>query len=76
MALMQKDLNATYFKGARSHYVTPEVAVDNPCVADDADAADDRKWDEEFAASPDTLACLAARSRANREVGRTKRITL
>ena len=76
MALMQRDLNANYFKGTRSHSVTSEVAVDNSCVIEDADAGDDRQWDEEFESTPQTLACLAAQSRAHRDAGRTKRITL
>lgn len=74
MALTQKDVNATYFKGERSHKVKNKVVADNPCVTDDADARDDCEWDCAFAVSQDTLARLAAQSRAHRDAGRTKRI--
>lgn len=54
--------------------VSPLVDIPPVDMGADADAQDDREWDAAFAASQDTLARLAERSRAHQAAGRTKRI--
>ena len=63
--------------GEARPYVRPEAEVveaKGDTAPADVDAADDQEWDRAFAASQETLARLAARSRAHREAGRTKKI--
>ena len=82
MGLMQKAGNASYFRGGARSYKTENAQAETAkiaakvCAVADADAQDDYEWDCAFAKSQDTLARLAARSRAYREAGRTKRINL
>lgn len=65
---------ATLEKDANPYTLDKAEIVEAGPVAADADTQDDELWDQTFASSPDTLSRLAARSRANREAGRTKRI--
>ena len=64
MTLLQKDRDAAAHQTA---------LLDNPGIeqklpiADDGDAQDEALWEKAFAASQDTLACLAAQSRAYRK---------
>lgn len=72
MALLQKDIHPTSLDPVSAPEKS-ELKETRP-VIDDADAQDEELWAAEFAASQDTLAHLAARSRAHREAGRSKRI--
>lgn len=67
MATLEKDANPYTLDKA-------EVVEADPVEAD-ADTQDDELWDQTFAASQDTLSQLAARSRAHRETGRTKKLS-
>ncbi len=72
MALLQKDIDTASLDHA-SVTDKPELKEIHP-VMDDADAQDEALWESKFAASQDTLAHLAARARAHRSAGRTKKI--
>ncbi len=75
MALMQKDVNAAYFKGARSYKAKSEKITQESCVAGDADAQDDHLWECAIANNIDAIRDLADKALADRQAGRTKKIT-
>lgn len=76
MAMLEKDATRFHPSSATMAYPTEEAkAVTTSSVEADSDAQDDALWDQEFAASQDTLSRLAAQSRAHREAGRTKKIS-
>lgn len=73
MGLMQRDVNATYFKGARSYKsdkVTPGL-----CVPADSDAQDEHLWECAIANNIGAIRDLADKALADRQAGRTKKIT-
>ena len=72
MALLQKDIDAV----SLSNHTAPDgvQSTNTESTPQDADAQDEKLWESEFAASQDTLALLAARSRAHRSAGHTKKI--
>ncbi len=66
---------ATLERDANPYTLDKAEIVETDPVEADTDTQDDELWDQTFAASQDTLSRLAARSRAHREAGRTKRIS-
>lgn len=76
MALREKDLTAASLQtGLGADKINPAKSAENVCITVDADAQDEELWERTFAASQDTLSRLAARSRAHREAGRTKKVS-
>jgi len=75
MGLMQKDVNATHFKGARSYKAESERATQEVHVPVDPDAQDERLWECAIANNIDAIRDLADKALADRRAGRTKRIT-
>ena len=75
MESVQPGVNVSYLRGNTSSLKNEsEAAEQESHLTIDEDAQDDQTWDAAFAASQDTLARLAAQSRAYRAEGRTKRI--
>lgn len=85
MALRQKDLTAASLQtGLGADKINPAKSAETVCVTEnspeandvvDTDAQEEELWQQAFATSPDTLSRLAARSRAHREAGRTKKVS-
>lgn len=75
MAVMQKDVNATYFKGERSYKHKSKNTTQEVSVQGDADAQDAALWDTEISGSLDVLYALADEALADHEAGRTTRIS-
>ena len=71
MAVTEENIQA--FSSLSSKKAEQETEKDVPDSVD-ADAQDEALWESKFAASQDTLARLAAQSRAHRSAGRTKKI--
>ena len=76
MGLMQKDVNATYFKGVRSRKVKSQKITQEVGVSGAADAQDDHLWECAIANNIDAIRDLADKALADRQAGRTKKITL
>lgn len=75
MGLMQKDVNATYFKGARSYRAKSEKVTQEVCVPADPDAQDEHLWECAIANNIDAIRDLADKALTDRRAGRTKKIT-
>ena len=76
MAVMQKDVNAAYFKGARSYKVKSEKVTQEVSMPPISDAQDDHLWECAIANNIDAIRDLADKALADRRAGRTKKITL
>jgi len=72
MALLQKGVDAAPLSNRPAPDGAQSTGSENTVL--DADAQDEALWGTKFAASPDTLDKLAARSQAHRDAGRTKKI--
>ena len=73
MGLMQKDVNATYFKSVRSYTVKSEKITQKVCVP--TDSQDEHLWECAIANNIDAIRDLADKALADRRAGRTKKIT-